>query len=198
MGLLPFKNDLLVYIAGAEKPKKFTWKEFGVYLAKEAFLASQEDVRLMKTETSREIFTKFINNPIGIRMLSTAYFLWGNYKAISPMMRKGDEDKNRSAFFDGYQEGLSLLKSPGSGNPVFSEKHIEFITRYYRFLIQKTQERQFNPGATYALSLYKFYKLSIKNDPVILQERSLNASYMNKRLIDCNTRMSRKLTIKVL
>lgn len=198
MGLLPFKNDLLVYIAGADKPKKYTWKEFGKYLAKESFLSSQDDIRAMRENRNSEIFTKFVNNPIGVRMLSTAFFLWSNYKAISPLMRKGNEEKNRQEFFLGYKLGLAKLDSGQKQKNVFVSKHIDFMTRYYQFLIHKTQERNFNPGTTYSSSLYKFYKIDVNNDPILVQEKTANSNYMNKRLIDCNTRMNRKLTIKVL
>lgn len=197
MGLLSFRSDLQVYISGADKPRKFTWKAFGEYLANEAFFASQEDLRAMKQNPNSEIFPKFLNNPIGVRMLSTAYYLWSNYKAISPLLKKSKADKNKENFFLGYAEGLKKLKD-SKKNQVFTDKHISFITRYYRFLIQKTQEKSFNPGSSYTQSMYKFYKLTLENDPVIIQERTMKSQYMNKRLIDFNKRLNRKFTIRVL
>lgn len=198
MGWLPFKRDLLIHIAGAERPKKYKWQEFGAYLAKEAFLASQEDIRAMKTGRRTEVLPKFLNNPIGVRMLSTAFYLWSNYKAISPILRKGEEDKNREALFMGFEDGLKQLTPPNSKKPIFNKKHIEFIIRYYKFLINQTGEKQFDPGATYAQSMYKFYKLPVGNDPILLQEKGDKAQYMMKRLTETNARLNRKLTIRTL
>jgi len=46
--------------------------------------------------------------------------------------------------------------------------------------------------------MYKFYKLPVGNDPILLQEKGDKAQYMMKRLSETNARLNRKLTIRTL
>lgn len=198
LGLFSLKKDLRVYIAGSDKPQKYTWTEMGEYLASEAYLFSKADLKNMRNRRQTQIITRFLNTPSGTRMLSTAFYLFIHYKTVSKLLDKGNQLKNRQALHAGFELGLSKIRQVDKGIPMFNAKHIEFMVRYMHFLMDRSRDTEFIPGKLYSTSLYKFYKMSTANDPVLDSESKELASYMNKRFIECNKRISKRVTIKTL
>lgn len=198
LNLFSIKKDLRVYIAGCDRPKKYTWMELGEYLAQEAYAFGKADINYMKNRHQALILNYFLKAPIGTRMLSTAFYLFIHFKTVSKILQKGDESKNRQDLLTGFESGLTNITATDENTSAFSQKHIHFILRYLDFLMEKSRRPEFQPGKIYASSLYNFYKMPLSQDPDLKDECKETAFYMNKRFIECNKRISKRITIKTL
>lgn len=197
LALLGLNKALSVQVIGAAKPKKFSWKEFGEYLANDAALWARQDMATMRHRKNTELYTKFLNQTVGLSMLSTAFYLWSAHSTMSKILAKADE-KDLDAFLDGYRSALSQLKSKDGKRVLYKEKHISFITNYFEFLRKQARFKQFDLGKTFTESVYKFYKIKRINDPILQEEKDHFAQHMMTRCADHNKSLHRRLSIKTL
>ncbi len=198
LGLLRFKKDLLVTLNSEEKPRKFSWNEFGQHVAQQAFSFSKCDVKAMRARNRSELFSKFINAPSGTGMLSTAFYLWNSYTAMSSVLAKGNKDKNIEQFVAGFEKGLGGIKAVNKKESVFQPKQCAFIISYFHYLLKEAKNMKFDSGTTYSKSVYKYYNINCTNDPVLLEEQERLAKFMVKRSILVAKKRKDSLKIVVL
>lgn len=197
LALLGLNKALSIQIMGAAKPKKYSWKEFGEYLANDAALWSRQDMATMRHRKNTELYTKFLNQTVGLSMLSTAFYLWSAYNTMSKLIVKADE-KDQEAFLEGFRAALSQLKSKDGKRTLYKAKHITFITNYFEFLRKQSRFKQFDLGKTYIESVYKFYKIKRINDPILQEEKDHFAQHIMTRCAEHNKSLHRRLSIKLL